>query len=85
MSQVIASDAAFRSDAIGAYAEAWALTFFLAETRPRPYSEYLVRTADREVLTDYTAQERIADFQDIFHKDLKWFEAQFLKYMDDLR
>jgi hypothetical protein len=83
MTDLIASDETFRRDEGNSYAEAWALTFFLAETRPREYAEYLRRTADREMFTDYTPAERLADFQDIFHKDLKWLEAQFLKYMED--
>lgn len=85
MAELIADDAAFRSDPIDAYAEAWALTFFLVETRPREYGEYLARTAARKAFTDYASEERVADFQDIFHKDLRWFESQFLSFMEDVK
>lgn len=87
MSELIATDKPFEREVDDAYAEAWALTFFLVETRPRQYAEYLQRTADREMFIDYdyTPAERLADFQDIFHNDLKWFEAQFLKYMEKLK
>jgi hypothetical protein len=85
MTELVASDAAFRSDTSSAYAEGWALTFFLAETRPRLYAEYLQRTAAREMFTNYTPAERLADFQDVFHNDLKWFESQFLKFMEDFK
>jgi len=84
MADLIASDVAFRRDATGAYAEAWALTFFLAETRPSEYAQYLARTANREAFTDYPRSERLADFQDVFHKDLKWLEAQLLRFIEDL-
>lgn len=84
LAQLIADDDAFRSDPIGAYAEAWALTFFLAETRPRQYAKYLARTADRELFTAYPAAERVADFQDAVHPDLRWLEAQFLSFMEDV-
>jgi hypothetical protein len=36
------------------------------------------------MFTDYTAAERIADFREVFHPDLRWFERQFLSYMEDL-
>jgi hypothetical protein len=85
MAQLVAHDNAFASDGDGAYAEAWALTFYLMETRPREYAEYLARTADREMFTDYTAAERIADFREIFHPDLRWFERQFLSFMEDVK
>jgi hypothetical protein len=32
----------------------------------------------------YTAEERITDFREIFHPDLRWFERQFLSFMEDL-
>jgi hypothetical protein len=80
----IADDLDFRSDAMGAYAKSWALTFFLVETRPRQYAEFLARTAERDMFTDYPAAERVADFQQIFHKDLRWLEAQFLTFMADI-
>lgn len=84
MARMIAGDDAFRTNPIDAYAEAWALTFYLAETRRRQYAEYLTRTADLEMFTVYTPEERVADFREIFHPDLRWFERQFLSYMEDL-
>lgn len=81
LQELIASDAAFRSDPAGAYAEAWALSFYLCETQPRRYTKYLALTADRERLYPYAAAERVADFQSVFGKNLRWIEAQFLKYM----
>ncbi len=82
LQELIASDKAFRSDGHGAYAEAWALSFYLCETQPRKYCQYLARTARRESFTQYSASERVADFQAIFGKNLRWIEAQFLKYME---
>ena len=85
MQRLIASDAVFRSDPGAAYAEAWALSFYLCETRPRLYAKYLTRTADREMFSHYSDAERIADFQSIFGKNLRWLEAQFLKYMEGVK
>jgi hypothetical protein len=84
LSRMLTTDDAFRSDPDGAYAEAWALSFYLCETQPRLYANFLARTADRPVFSDYSATERMTDFQSIFGSDLKLFEAKFLRYMQDV-
>jgi hypothetical protein len=85
ITELIASDAAFRGDVGGAYAEAWALSFYLCETQPRLYAAYLAKTADRPLFVEYTPSERMADFQDIFGDEMKMFETKFLRYMDEVR
>ena len=85
MVRLIESDSAFRINPQGAYAEAWALTFFLAETRPRHYAELLRRTASREPFADYSSRQRLADFQSVIHNDLPWLESQFLKFMEEFK
>jgi Protein of unknown function (DUF1570) len=82
---LLSSDTTFRSDADGAYAEAWALSFYLCETQPRLYAAYLAKTADRPLFSDYPAAERVADFQEIFGRETKLFEAKFLRYMEEVR
>jgi hypothetical protein len=81
LAMLLATDAAFRSDPDGAYAEGWALSFYLCETQPRQYAAYLEKTAARPAFSDYSANERMADFEAIFGSDLKLFEAKFLHYM----
>jgi len=78
---LIESDQAFRASPGAAYAEAWALTFYLIETQPQKYFDYLGRTARRAPFTTYTAAERRADFTDVFGADLRMFEAQFLRFI----
>ena len=39
LATLLTTDDAFRSDPDGAYAEAWALSFYLCETQPRLYAE----------------------------------------------
>src|SRR4051794_14702298 len=41
LARLLTSDDAFRSDPDGAYAEAWALSFYLCETQPKLYTAYL--------------------------------------------
>lgn len=85
LATLLTSDNVFQSDPDGAYAEAWALSFYLCETQPHGFSEYLARTAQHPVFTDDTAVERMADFQAIFGSDLKLFEAKFLHYMAEVK
>jgi hypothetical protein len=85
MVELVTSDELFRSDPRAAYAEAWALSFYLCETRPRLYAEYLAKTADRAMFTPYPADERLADFEDIFGSDLRMLEVKFLRYMEELK
>ena len=45
LAMLLTTDDAFRSDPDGAYAEGWALSFYLCETQPRLYAAYLEKTA----------------------------------------
>jgi len=83
--ELISGDQPFRRDIHSAYAESWALTFFLSETRPREYARYLARIAERPDFQSYPSQDRLADFTAIFGTNLRHLDAQFLRYMKDLR
>lgn len=83
--ELLSGDGRFRSDVEGAYAEAWALSFYLCETQPRLYGEYLAKTAQRPPFGDYPASERMADFQQVFGTDMKMFETKFLRFMEDVK
>ncbi len=78
---LIATDRPFKKDPHGAYAESWALSYYLCETQPRLYSAYLARTAARPAFEPYTPQQRVSDFTSHFGEDLKLVETQFLRYM----
>ncbi len=81
---MVASDELFRSNPAAAYAEAWALSFYLAETRPRKYTKYLAMTAKRPAFVKYTGAERTADFTSVFGDDWRMLEARFLRFMAEL-
>jgi hypothetical protein len=85
LAMLVSSDQLFRSDAISAYAEAWALSLYLCETRPRQYVEYLATTANRPMFSSYTDIERMADFQAAFGSNLKQLEANFLTWMAKIK
>jgi hypothetical protein len=77
----LSNDELFRSAVLDAYSEAWAFSFFLIETRPRPYGDYLRAIAARDPLRAYPAAERLADFKKAVSRDLPLLEAEFLRFM----
>jgi hypothetical protein len=85
LAELITTDQLFRRDAVGAYAEAWALSFYLCETQPRLYASYLAKTAERPLFSEYSAAERMADFQDVFGDEMKMFDLKFLRFMEQVK
>ncbi len=85
LKEFLSSDRLFSSDPQSAYAEAWALTFYLSETQPQKYIRYLKRTATRTPFTRYTAGDRWSDFAAVFGRNLDLFEAHYLRFISQLR
>ena len=85
LSQLIASDRMFQTNPDAAYAASWALTFFLAETRPQQYLQYLRSTASRRQFTAHRSPEMLREFTDVFGTDVAMLEAQFLRYMSTFK
>lgn len=81
----IASEDAFNRQPLDGYAEAWALSFYLLESRPREYSAYLKKVTSREPFESSNSETRLADFQSAFGHDLTLLEATYLRYMQDLK
>ncbi len=81
----IESEDLYESAVLDFYAQSWALTFFLVETRPRNYSAYLKRIAARDPFAEYPAKERLADFKETIHADVDWLDTQFVKYIDGVK
>ena len=82
---LIESEAGFRREPGTAYAQAWALTFYLVETQPSRYSQYLARVADRKPGLLSSRSERLADFVEVFGDDFPMLEARFQRFMAELR
>ncbi len=81
---LLGSDRQFQSNPSAAYAEAWAWVFFLTETYPQKFSQYVQRTANRPDFEDYPLARRIADFTTVFGEDLRMLESHFLRFVDAL-
>jgi len=78
LTQLISSDRRFESDPIASYAKAWAFSFYLAETKPRKYFQYLARVGSRANFQSYPSRERLKDFTDIFGDEFPMHEARLL-------
>jgi hypothetical protein len=82
--ELLASDRMFQTNTSAAYAEGWAWVFFLTETHPQKFAEYVRRVAARGDFENYSMQHRIADFSGIFGSDLRMLEKHCLNFIDDL-
>lgn len=80
----LASDYLFIDQTLDAYAEAWALTFFLSETRPAQLASYLKKLAKRTDSGACTPARRLTDFKSSFGRDILTLEVQYLKFMQEL-
>jgi hypothetical protein len=83
--ELVASDRPFERDPVAAYAESWALTFYLAETQSRAYAEFLRKSAARATFAPYTAPERIADFTAAFGDDWPMLDARIARFIEELQ
>ena len=84
LAKIVTDDDLFQSNSDHAYAEAWALTFFLTETEPQKYKQFLQKTATRKPFTNYGTVERQKDFTDIFGKDLAMLNARLVRFIKTL-
>jgi len=80
---LLSDDTRFRhpSTAPDAYAEAWAMTYFLIRTRRKQFFLYLNELGKGKPLVERDRRERIELFQQIFETDLPTLDRQFLTYM----
>lgn len=74
-----------RGDANDAYAESWALHYFLIRSRPRQYLTYLQMLSKKEPCVWDEPEERLAEFKQAFGDDLEQLDAEFVRQMSKLR
>ncbi len=75
------SDRPFQTATLDAYSEAWALSFYLIETRPVDYARYLQTLSEHAADSQDTPDQRLDDFREAFGQDLTLFEANYLRFM----
>lgn len=70
--------------AADAYADAWALTYYLIQRRPKQYNAYLKVLAAKPALVTGTPEQRLVEFQQHFG-DIEKVQREFLEAMARVR
>jgi hypothetical protein len=85
--KLLSNDDRFRraETAGAAYAEAWALNYFLLRKHREAYVSYLKELSKKRPLIDDEPQERIKLFTNALQMDLAALDAEFLRYMAAVR
>jgi hypothetical protein len=71
--------------ALDAYAEAWALNYYLLHHHSRQYVAYLKMLSEKPQLVWDDPDTRLAEFQQFFGENLGQLDADFLRYMQKLK
>ncbi len=85
--ELVSTDAAFQSaDSLAAaYAESWALAYFLIRTDRAAFDRYLANLPNRRPLQNVSADDRVAEVEAAVGVTLAEVEAKLLKYMSRVR
>jgi len=83
LEQLLTGDKRFKDSttATDAYAEAWALNYFLLKNRGEAYVKYLGALAQQKPLIDVEPAERLKQFKEFLGDDLLSLENDFLRYL----
>ncbi|OYP34066.1 DUF1570 domain-containing protein [Rhodopirellula sp. MGV] len=80
---LISDDERFRDtdSATDAYAEGWALTYYLLKTHREEYVAYLKELSEGKPMRKKTPRDRVEMFERIFGKPIAELDKEFLLYM----
>jgi hypothetical protein len=84
---LLTEDARFRDPktSADAYANAWALNYYLLRVRRDDYVRYLQEVAQRKPLVELTADQRLERFRRVFGDDLQALDQDLVRHMLRLR
>ena len=87
LKSLIADDKRFRDtrNALDAYAEAWALNYYLLRQHPKQYIAYLKMLSEKKQLLWDDPETRIKEFQAAFGDNLGQLDADFVRQIQKLR
>jgi hypothetical protein len=80
---LLANDTRMREvrTAATAYAEAWALNYYLIRHKPKQFTDYMKMLSEKGPLVWDDEKTRLAEFKQFFGDDLGSLETDFLRYM----
>lgn len=84
---LLATDERFlnQRSASQAYAEAWALNYYLIRKHPDEYLKYMKLLSEKRPVRYDNPEDRLTQFRDAFSADLPEIDQQFLRYMRTVR
>ena len=87
LATLVSSDQRFRdrTRSLDAYAEAWALTYFLMRAHSEQYVAYLKLLSAKGPMLWDEPDTRLAEFKQAFGDDLDKLDEEFLRYMSRVR
>ena len=87
LTTLLADDTRYRNAATAseAYAEGWALTYFLIRTRRSEYVDYLKQLSEGKPLAERTQRERIDMFEQAMGSTLIELDKDFVEHMRRVR
>lgn len=87
LATLISNDDRFRDPrrADAAYAEAWALNYFLIRKRPKDYLAYMKVLSEKRPLRYDDPKDRQMLFKECFGDDVEKLNTEFLRYMRTVR
>ena len=87
LDRLVADDLVFRNSATvrTAYAQSWALTYFLSRTRREQYLQYLRLQSNMRPLQTQGRAGRLNDFRTVFGSNLRDLQREFQRYMDRIK
>lgn len=71
--------------AVDAYAEAWALNYYLIRNHPKQYIAYIKMLSEKQQLLWDDPATRLKEFREAFGDDLSKLDADFLRQMQKVR
>ncbi|MFZ5831475.1 MAG: DUF1570 domain-containing protein [Planctomycetota bacterium] len=83
---LIAGDSRLRDpdSSLDAYAESWALVYFLVNQYPRQFGEYLKLVSQKKALIEDSEEKRLEEFTRVFG-ELEKLDAELARYLNKLR
>jgi hypothetical protein len=87
LERMIVDDDMFRDaeGALDAYARAWALTYYLMQTRKEAFVGYMKTIARKEPLAEDSPEQRLRDFEEAFGAAPAAVEETMLRFLSRLR
>lgn len=87
LATLLADDSRYQNAATAeaAYAEGWALTYFLIKTRRDQYVDFMKELSSGRPLAEKTQRARIEDFEKAFDTTLADLDKAFVSYMRRVR